>query len=233
MECDLTKRYKLNCRHSQVRVIKVCSNLWRLGLEIALWTYYYCFNSFGTSNNVRCGFWIASTNLSALFSRRLNRHIFYFFLNLAALCNPTSAKWDPTRVFHNLDFAFSCSLSTPSSPCPCLLPPFLSVHRVWVFLNGVRAAATECFFYWRDSELQSPLMLLPYCTSTPLRLLLMTFFVSPSIPSLCLLFPLLAWMKDSWFAITWGTRAENESSFPFSPPISLLRPSDVLRTLHV
>ena len=47
-------------------------------------------------------------------------------------------------------------------------------------LHGVSAAATECFFYYRDLELQSPLMPLPYCTSTLLWLLLMTFFVSPS-----------------------------------------------------
>lgn len=74
-----------------------------------------------------------------------------------------------------LDFAFSLSLSGSLSPYM-----LLSSFSPLIFLHGVSAAATECFFYYRDLDLQSPLIPLPYCISTLLWLPLMTFFVSLS-----------------------------------------------------
>lgn len=128
-------------------------------------------------------------------------------------------------------------LASPSqSPCSAyvtlsLFSPFFLCLRVWFFLYGISAAATECFFYLRDLELQSPLMLLPYCTSTLLWLLLMTFFVSLSLCFASSSPPPLVWMEDlSYVAIKGECKAVKAavSSFPSSSSPS---PSQPLRCL--
>lgn len=166
----------------------------------------------------------------------LNLHIANLFLNLGlvtaqAICIISILS---QTIFHcPLQFGFCLQPLPPSLRfplCASLLPLFLLFSPLsLIFLHGVSAAATECFFYSRDLELQSPLMPLPYCTSTLLWLPLMTFFVSPSPCFASSSPPLpLVWMEDlSCVAIKGGGEAVKAAASSYPPPQFSLTPWDV------